>query len=166
MNQSSLISYFILHTSSSRGFTLIEVLVSLAILAIISVIGLNSFSTVNTGKALDLETEKVVSLIATARALTLSAKDGAAYGVHFEERKAVLFKGPSYTVGAPSNQEQALHDAVRTSAVALAGGGAEVLFTKLTGATAQSGVITLAAVRDASKTRVITIAATGVVSGN
>ncbi|HEY4508129.1 MAG TPA: prepilin-type N-terminal cleavage/methylation domain-containing protein [Candidatus Paceibacterota bacterium] len=152
--------------NASRGFTLVEVLVSLAVLAIISVIGLNSFSTVNTGKALDIETEKVISLIAKARALTLSAKDGAAYGVHFEERKTVLFKGPTYSAGASGNQEQALNDAVRISAVALTGGGAEVLFAKLTGATAQSGTVALAAVRDASKTRVITIAATGVAYSN
>lgn len=149
-----------------KGFTLIEILVSLAILAVISVIGLNSFSSVNTDKALDLEAEKVISLIAKARALTLSAKDGAAYGVHFEERTAVLFRGPTYSSGALANQVQAFNDIVKLSAAALAGGGVEVLFAKLTGATAQSGTITLAAVRDASKTRVITIAATGVASGN
>jgi Tfp pilus assembly protein FimT len=140
----------------------VEVLISLLILAIISVVGLNSFSGVNTRKALDLEAEKVISLIAKARALTLSAKSDAPYGVHFEERTAVLFKGQSYSSGALTNQGQPFNDVVKLSSTALVGGGAEVLFARLTGATAQSGTVTLAAVQDASKTRVITIAATGI----
>lgn len=139
-----------------------EVFLALSIAALISVIGFNSFSNLNTDKALEIEAEKTISLIAKARALTLSAKEEAAYGVHFEERKTVLFKGASYSTGASGNQVQLLSDAVKISAVALTGGGSEVHFKRLTGTAAQSGTITLASVRDDGKTKVITIAVTGV----
>lgn len=149
-----------------KGFTVIEVLISLAILSVISVVGVMSLSGFNADHALRSEVLKTLSLLAKARTLTLSAKEGSAYGVHFEERKAVLFKGQSYSAGALGNQEQALNDVVKISAVTLTGGGTAVVFQKLTGATAQSGTITLAAVRDTSKTTVITIAGTGVAHSN
>ncbi len=144
-----------------KGFSAIELLLSIAIIAVISAIGISSLSAVNTDKALITETEKVLSLIAKARSLTLAAKESSAYGIHFEERKAVLFKGLVYSAGATGNQVQVLHDEVKISALALASGGTEVTFSKLTGATTQSGTITLATLRDAGKTKVITITATG-----
>lgn len=146
----------------SKGFTLIEVLVSLAILAVIATLGAVSFSGANTDRALTIEVEKTLTVLAKARSQTLAAKDGAVYSVHFEERKEVLFRGSVYSAEAATNQAQALNTAVKISALALAGGGSEVVFQKLTGATAQSGTITLAAVRDAGKTKVITITATGI----
>ena len=149
-----------------KGFTLIEVLLTFAIIAIISVIGVMSLSNFNKDKALDIEVEKVLSLVTKARSLTLSALDGSAYGVHFEERKAVLFNGASYSAGASTNEIQTLNGEVKISAISLAGGGSDVVFAKLTGATAQSGTITVAEVRNASQTKVITIAAIGVAYSN
>ena len=149
-----------------KGFTLIEVLLTFAIIAIISVIGVMSLSNFNKDKALDIEVEKVLSLITKARSFTLAALDGSAYGVHFEERKAVLFKGANYNAGASANEIQLLNDEVKISATSLAGGGSDVVFNKLTGATAQSGTITVAAVRNASQTKMITITATGVAYSN
>ena len=92
-----------------KGFTLIEVLLTFAIIAIISVIGVMSLSNFNKDKALDIEVEKVLSLVTKARSLTLSALDGSAYGVHFEERKAVLLNGASYSAGASTNEIQTLN---------------------------------------------------------
>lgn len=150
----------------NRGFTVIELLLSLAIIAVISAIGISAMSPVNTDKALITETEKVLSLIVKARSETLAAKEGSVYGVHFEERQAVLFKGLTYSAGATGNQIQTLHDEVKISVFALSGGGSEVIFSKLTGATTQSGTVTLTTLRDAGKTKVITISSTGAVYSN
>src|SRR3989338_480025 len=76
-----------------RGFSLVEVIISLAIVAVVSAIGVMSLSNFNRSEALTIETEKVISLISKARSLSLAAKDDAVYGVHFEERKTVLFRG-------------------------------------------------------------------------
>ena len=150
----------------NRGFTVIELLLSVAIIAVISAIGISAMSPVNTDKALITETEKVLSLIGKARSQTLAAKESSVYGVHFEERKAVLFKGSTYSVGAAGNQMQTLHDEVKISALALTGGGFEIVFSKLTGATTQSGTVTLTTLRDAGTTKVITITSTGAAYSN
>ncbi|MDO8594046.1 MAG: prepilin-type N-terminal cleavage/methylation domain-containing protein [bacterium] len=152
--------------SRSAGFTLIEILVVLAVVGIVAGIGVSSLSNVNTTSALTVEAEKVLSLLAKARSFTLAAKDGVAYGVHIESGKAVLFKGVSYSAGASSNQVQALHSEVTISTFSLAGGGSEVKFQKLTGSTAEVGTITLRAVRNAQQTKVITVNATGIASSN
>lgn len=145
-----------------KGFTLIEILLALAIVALLAAVGINSFSNFNAQEALQIETDKIVSLLARARSQTLSAKDGRAYGVHFEERTAALFRGGSYHASDAGTVTQTLHSAVQISSIALSGGGSEVVFQKLTGATAQSGTVTLALVRNPGMTQVITIAATGI----
>lgn len=154
------------HLYRAQGFTLIELLISLAIAGILVAVGVAAFSTMNRGEALQLEADKIVSLLGAARADTLAAKGGAQYGVHFEERKAVRFQGTTYSASDPNNRVQELHREVKISATALLGGGSEVLFQKLTGRTAQSGTVTLTLVSDASKTKIVTIARTGVAYSN
>ncbi|KKW12881.1 MAG: hypothetical protein UY50_C0002G0002 [Parcubacteria group bacterium GW2011_GWA2_49_9] len=117
----------------NRGFTVIELLLSVAIIAVISAIGISAMSPVNTDKALITETEKYAS---------------------------------TYSVGAAGNQMQTLHDEVKISALALTGGGFEIVFSKLTGATTQSGTVTLTTLRDAGTTKVITITSTGAAYSN
>lgn len=155
-----------IHNSSSKGFSLVELLLALSIVAIVAVVGVTSLSNFNTEKALSLEAGKVVSLLVKARSLTLSAKGGDVYGVHFDTDKAVLFKGTSYVAGTAGNQAQPVNSAVRISATVLAGGGAEVLFKKLSGTTTQSGTVTLASVKNGSLTKVVTISVTGTAYSN
>lgn len=155
-----------LHFSPSTGFTLLEMLLALGVVTIISFIGVSSFLNINRDRALTTEVERVLSLVAKARAFTISEKDGGAYGVHFEQGKAVLFLGPTYNAGTSSNEVQTMNGAVRISAISLAGGGFEVVFNKLTGTTVQYGTVTIALVDDASVTKVITIAPTGIAYSN
>ena len=152
--------------NSHAGFTLLEILLALGVVAIITAISTAALSNFNKSKALGIKAEKVLSLIVRARSLTLAAKDGLSYGVHFEERKAVLFSGANYSANVPTNQIQLLNDEVKISAIALTGGGAEGFFKKLSGATDQNGTITLALARDASKTKIITIVGTGIAYSN
>lgn len=150
----------------ASGFTLIEVLVSVAIVGLIATISVASFSTFEKKEALETDTGKVLALLAEARTQTLSAKDGAYFGVHFEATRAVLFKGGTYSAGSADNQAHPFDDEVTLASTTLSGGGSEVIFKRLTGATSQSGTITLASVRDAGTTRIITIAGTGVAYSN
>jgi len=145
-----------------RGFTLVEVLVAVALAGIIAAIGVASFVNWNTSEALDTETGKIIALLLEARSLTISGSDGSVAGVHFESGQAVLFRGSAYVAGSSSNRLQALHDEVRIASITLAGGGSDVIFRKLTGATSQSGTVTLSSARDAGKTRTVTITATGI----
>ena len=149
-----------------NGFSFIEVMIAVAIVGVLAVFGFSHLAAVNERQALALDAEKVLSVLATARGQTLAAKDGFSYGVHFEDRKIVSFRGASYSAGDTNNRTFTLHDAVHLANTALRGGGAEVTFNKLTGATAQSGTLTLALLRDPSLNKVITVFATGVAQSN
>lgn len=145
-----------------NGFSVIEVLITIAIIGILAGLGFSHLTTLNLRQALALDAEKVLSVLAMARAETLAGRDGFAYGVHLEDKKAVLFRSTNYYAGDATNRVFVLHDAVHLPSMALAGGGAEVRFNKVTGATEQKGTLTLSLVSDSSVTKIITIFATGV----
>ncbi len=144
------------------GFTLIEVLLSLALVAIIAAMSVSAFVTLDKKEAVRQETGKVIALLNEARTLSISGENGDVYGVHFETTKTVLFKGSVYSAVAETNKVQMLNDAVQVSAITLSAGGSDVIFKKLTGATSQFGTITLASLKDPSATSTVTITATGV----
>ncbi len=148
------------------GFTLIETLLALAILGILSVIGISSLSGVHRHESLVIEAENIVSLLSRARQETLAAKDESVYGVHFETNAVVLFKGSAYVPGAAANEVHQFPDFIAISSTFLTAGGANVVFRKLTGAVVESGTITLALRGEPSNTKTITIAPTGVASSN
>ena len=156
--------YSVVH--SQRGLTLIEILLALAIVGIVSAVGMSALSNANKNQALTLESEKVLSLLSRARSETLAAKDSSAFGVHFETSKAVLFKGPTYGAGASGNDIQALSDLVTISSISLSGGTSDVVFQKLTGAASASGTIRLSLLSNASASTTITIAPTGAAYNN
>lgn len=158
--------YIGVSSRSERGFTLIETLGALAIIGLIAAIGVASFVGFNTREAVEQEVGKLLSVISEARTLTISAKDGSVYGIHFEEEKVVLFTGASYDSGATTNRVQLLNNAVKLSSISLTGGGSDVMFKKLTGGTDQDGTITVSSVRDGVDTGVVTITATGAVYSN
>lgn len=141
-------------------------MIAVAVVGILAALGFSHLTAGNERQALALDAEKVLSVLATARGQTLAAKDGFSYGVHFEDRKIVLFRGASYSAGDATNKIYPFADAVHLASTALVGGGAEVKFNKLTGATAQSGTLTLALLRDATLTKVLTVFATGIAQVN
>lgn len=149
-----------------HGFTLIEMIATIAVLGIIVALSVTSFINFNKREALEQETGKIVALLSEARAQTMSAKGGSDYGVHFEAQKAVLFKGSVYNVGADTNRVQMLNSAVKISSIAFAQGGSDVVFKKLTGGSTKSGTITIVSVRDSTDTKTVTIATTGIAYSN
>jgi len=159
-------SCFMLHVPFRQGFTLVEIIGVIAVLGIITALSVSSLIRFNSREAVEQEVGKLLGIVSEARTLTISAKDGVAYGVHFEEHKAVLFQAPTYSEGATTNRVQMLSDAVRLSAISLTGGGADVVFKKLTGGTDEDGTITIVSTRDDVDARDIVITPTGAVYSN
>ncbi len=151
---------------STRGFSLVELILIIVIMGIITFITVGSFSKATGQEALDKETGIVLSLIEQARNQTLSSKNNANYGVHFETTKAVLFSGSVYSSSDASNVVEILNPLVEISSIALAGGVSDTVFKRLTGETAQSGTITVALSSDTTQTKTITVFATGVAQSN
>ena len=146
-----------------RAFTLIEIVVSAAVVVILASIATISFTGLREQQALANGAEEVRTLLSRARARTLAAEDDSVFGLHITAPSVTLFRGATYNPLAVDNELHTLDSLVTISAYAFSGGGADVVFDKRTGATSKYGTITIALVSDMSKTRVVTVTATGLV---
>jgi prepilin-type N-terminal cleavage/methylation domain-containing protein len=144
----------------NKGFTLVEILIAIALMALISTVVIFSFSKVNSMGALDKGSAEIVSTLNEARSLTLSSKDSSSYGVRFGESEVVLFRGV-YNPSSSENILIPLNSLIRISGVSLVGGGSEVLFERLSGRVETSGSVTVSLVNDPSQSKIINIHETG-----
>ena len=147
-----------------NGFTLIEILVSLVILTLVMGAGWFSFSGYTARKELDSTTARVAALVAEAKSKTLAGEAGSAWGVHFEETKAVLFKAPTYQAGAADNKTEAMPRRVLISSISFS--NSEAIFKRLTGAALSAGSVTLSVRGNASLFKTISVNALGVIEGD
>ncbi len=152
----------------TKGATLIEIVVVVAIITIILFLTIPSISSFREKQTLKNTMEEVVNLINEARVNTLSSQDSSVYGVHFDETRAVLFIGTIYNASDSSNKVLNFNNLVKidTANIALNGSGVDVIFQRLTGDTTNHGTIVLELVSDPSTNKTISINMLGVVSTN
>ena len=145
-----------------RGFTIIEILLVLAILSIAVTFVTVSFGKLNASRVLEKETALTLSILDEARALTLSSKEDSSYGVHFEDSVIVLFKGDVYSSSDPDNVTTSLDPRVGIRDIAFLGGGVEVFFKRLTGDTDEPGTLEIFLRSSSDDARTVEITVTGI----
>lgn len=143
------------------GFSLIEIIISVALLALVASAGWFSFSSYAARRDLESGAARVAALLSEARSKTLAGEGGSAYGVHFEQDRAVLFRAPTYQAGSADNRTEILPSRVSISAVAFSGN--EVVFKRLTGAANAAGSIVLSVRGTPSVSRTISVNTLGTV---
>lgn len=144
------------------GISLLEILISFSVLALVSAILMYAFGNFRAAQDLSEAHSNIIGVIKEARARTLSSNANSNYGVHFEAAKAVLFKGNSYNALDSENDIYFLPVSTEINIVSLTGGAVETVFTRLNGTTTTSGTISVRAKRNGA-TNVITLEPTGVV---
>lgn len=148
--------------TGETGFSLIELLIAVAIIAVIAILIATPLYQAQKRQALNAAVDDVLELIKEARGNTLAARDDSVFGVHFETERAVLFKGSTFTEGAADNKEVELDSRVEISEIDLAGGSDDVIFRRLSGETKESGTVVISLIDD-SASSTIRIRASGVV---
>ena len=143
-----------------KGFSLLEIIFMFAVLFVITAIVVGGFLAFKRGSELTLANEHILSQLTEAKTRTLAAQDNAAWGAHLETDRVILFK-ESFVAENPENEITTLPESVEINAIALVGGGHDVIFKRLTGETDHAGTITLRLKNDPDKTRMITIESTG-----
>jgi prepilin-type N-terminal cleavage/methylation domain-containing protein len=103
-----------LKTSTTRGFTLIEISVALGILLMLFSFGLIMSMDAFRGSIFRSEREIIVSLLERARSHSMANIDGSAWGVCYRANKYVLFKGTTCGAPAPSDEEFEVNQSVAT----------------------------------------------------
>lgn len=143
------------------GFTLIEVVVALGVLAIISTTLFVGFSAATESADLKTSAFKIVDALQFARTRTLASLASSQYGVHFETGQYVVFRGATYNASDPANIVYAVPSRVEIANVALAGGGSDVVFDRITGKTSHSGTVSVRLIANPSKLKTVEVSASG-----
>lgn len=149
-----------------KGYSLLEIIVILAIISLVLLFTTDVFSSFNKNKTLYAESERILSIINEARSKTLSSKSGSEYGMHFEQVKIVSFKGTVFNSLDLNNKEVLFSGGVEIYDISLDGGGVDLFFKKFTGEVGKYGTIKLRLKNDNSKTKIIKINQNGVVNIN
>src|SRR3989344_6037091 len=147
--------------SSSKGFTLIEIIVAIGVMSIIGTTLFIGFSAATESADLKTSAFKVVDALQFARTRTIASLASSQYGVHFEQTQYVLFRGATYDAFDLNNIVYILPSRVEIANITLAGGGSDVVFDRITGKTAQNGTLTVRLVADPSKLKTIEVAVSG-----
>ena len=146
----------------NSGFSLIEIIATIAIGAVLVAGIVVSFSSFRNSKIVDISADQILSVINEARVKTVSSEDYSRFGVRFEASRAVLFKGDIFAEPNSSNIETLLSPLVEISDISLNGGGADIVFQKLTGKTGNYGSLRVRLKSDNNKYKTISVKATGI----
>jgi prepilin-type N-terminal cleavage/methylation domain-containing protein len=151
-----------------KGFSILEIMLVIAIIAILLAIVLPSLTKSRNTQALSASTEAVISVLNQARSKTLSSEKDTAYGVKIDSASVTLFVGTTYNAGTQTNIVTNLQNniTIPSGNVSLAGGGSEVVFNRLTGATDDFGTVIVQVSNDSNSKKTITIEKTGNVKTN
>lgn len=142
----------------SSGFTLVEIIIVIAIMSIIAAISIVSWRSFSDATALGNTAKLIETKIKLAKSNSLSAINDVNYGVHLEAESVTIFPADSaYVFGDPDNQVSVLTDGIEI----YDGAGDDIIFSRLTGTTADFGNIGIRVINNTSKTKTITINSQG-----
>lgn len=149
-------SYKNLNSPSSHGFTLLEVLLSVATIAILAGLSVPVWRTVQTKNDLDVATVTLAQTLRRAQVLSEAVDGDTSWGVKVQSGSITLFKGTSFA-GRDTNFDEASDI---STALSIAG-VTEVVYAKFSGLPQTTGSTTLATANDA---RSVTLNEKGMVS--
>lgn len=126
------------YSCQSRGFSLVELLIVIGIMVLFAVLSETSYSNVTSHENLEIATAGVVEAIRYAQASAQSGKADSAWGVKLFPGSVVVFEGSNY-----ATRNSSVDQSISFPGGIAASGLSEVVFAKLTGSTANTGIVTL-----------------------
>jgi prepilin-type N-terminal cleavage/methylation domain-containing protein len=147
----------------NKGFTLVELLLSMAIIGVLAGLSLPAYRTLLMKNDLDIAANTIASSLRRAQVLA-QAVDGdvvaenATWGVKAQSGSIVIFKGTSFGASGRDTSFDEIFDMPTTIGV---GGTSEIVFTKFTGFPVTTGTINLSTESD---TRAVSINEKGMVN--
>ena len=140
------------------GFTLIEVLLSVAVIGLIAGMSLPILGSFNNRNDLDITTQSIVGQLRRIQTYARGVNGDSQWGMRLQSSDATLFKGSSYA------SRDAAYDEVTTIPSSITVSGlSDILYSKLDAAPSSTGSITLTNTNN-NESRTITINAKGMVT--
>jgi prepilin-type N-terminal cleavage/methylation domain-containing protein len=147
--------------NSLTGFTLVEILVVLAVLLIIAAFSITAFRSMYEGSGTRTAVVEITDALREARNNALSSKGDSVYGVRIASTSVTRFPGSTYSAGNASNTTY-MFEAGAMATGTLVSAGTDIVFARLTGMPSATGTV-LVTGSDGTSTTTITIGATGLI---
>lgn len=144
---------------NQRGFSLIEMLLSVTIISMLVGLSLPIYQSYQTRNDLVVTTEGIASMLRRAQTYAQGMNGNSQWGVHVQSGSAVLFKGTSYA--AP--RDTAFDESLSIPTTFTISGLSDIVFSKLYALPSATGSITLTNSTN-NETRTVTINGKGMVS--
>ncbi len=123
----------LIRSSHQKGFTIAEVLITLAILSVLFSIGLPVGWDFYTTYQFDSETQTFVAALEQARSAALVNRNQSAHGVYFDTNDFIVFQGSSFATRNVTFDKKMPRNSIITIS-----GSNEIVFTSLSAETASS----------------------------
>ncbi|MEI8061878.1 MAG: prepilin-type N-terminal cleavage/methylation domain-containing protein [bacterium] len=149
--------------SGKAGFTLAEMLIVIAITAILGSMAFASFGRLINYTSIEGQAQSIRSHIERARIFTLASKNNSSFGVIFSTTTARVFQGTAFVSASSSDQVLTLDSKDSIININFTGGGSTIYFNKITGEPNATGTITVTATSNNLDQRTIVIYQTGIV---
>lgn len=141
---------------NQNGFTLIEVLLSVAILTILTGLSLPVYESFMRRNDLDITAQQLAASLRRAQTYARSVNHDTVWSVRVQPTVVTLFQGTDY-----ASRNTAYDESFSVPSTVTTSGLSEIQFAKLSAAPNTSGTITLTS--NANATRTITVNAKGMV---
>ena len=139
-----------IHNSTQKGFTLLEVLLSLVLITILVAVAAPAYYSLFYRNDLDVAKNQVAQTLGRAAFLSSASDGDMNWGVKILSENIVVFKGLNYA-GRDVNYDELYS----TSASVTPSGLSEIVFDKLTGLPQTTGTITLTSANGDVRTIII-----------
>lgn len=127
---------------ASKGFSLVEMITVITILAILAVSSVSFLIGYQRDADVTATVDGVLATLRYAQSRSITAEGSTTWGVHFDTSGSphfyAMFLGPNYGGATDITQTALIHNA-RFSNITINGGGNDVVFSRLTGATSLYG---------------------------
>lgn len=128
--------YHSLHLNTKKGFSLVELLIVLSMIALLSGVSIALYVQIKNKNNLEISTTSIVQALRYAKMNAEQVNDDEKWGVYVTSDKVTVFKGNSYNNrDASSDQDLNLPGGVEIS------GLDEVLFNKVSGIPNEEGIL-------------------------
>lgn len=148
-------------TKDRGGYTALEILISVGIIAILAFMVSTAFSGFRDSRIMEEASQGVVDALRETRSRTLASEKGKQFGVHFESSRLVIFSGQNFDENDPENEARNIPREVEIFNINFS--GPDIVFKRLTGEASPEGNVSLRLKKDLSETRAIYINSAGLI---
>ena len=147
------------NSSIKNGFTLVEIIIVIALIAVLSGMSAEVYFNQRDKYSTDKDADSIVSIMEKARNMSLNRKNDSSYGIHIASSTLSVFSGTSYEDGN-NVLSYDLENVDKISAISLSSNKLDFYFSKISGLPNATGTLV---VGNKSYSRTITVYGTGVV---